>query len=217
MQLNKAILFGVSLRLTVAWLVFTVGALLWGEQFIRFFLPFMSSVISSLQTDYWPVLSISDDKPGLIHMVATTRHSIPSIALEGARLTAGAHITHALVPFVIYYCMLIACPQKSFKRRMWLLLLSLPVNWLLAASTVPFQLAGHIEMLFQDLAKKYSAPRDESFLLSWMYFLEVGGRWLIPIILAVVSCLSFQWGLAFNEAHANRVRQAKTKKKKKRA
>lgn len=192
MQIDKSILFGISLRLSLTWVLLTIVALLWGEQFIRLFLPFMTWVISNLQSEYWPTLSINAEKPGLISMVATTRHSIPGIALEGAKLTAGAHVTHALVPFVIFYCLVIALPVRSFKYRIYLILITLPMNWVMAAATVPFQLTGHIEMLFVDLAKQYGAYREKSILLSWMYFLEVGGRWLIPIITAMLSCLLFQ-------------------------
>ncbi len=74
-----------------------------GEHLSRPILPLISSVIDMIQSDYRTTLTINSDQPGLIHMQATTRHNIHSIAATGARLTAGIHVSHALVPLVLFF------------------------------------------------------------------------------------------------------------------
>ncbi len=192
MIITKAILWGISRRLIIVWVCLSMLSLLLGDRLMRPVLPLVSSVISSIQSDYRPKLEINKSHPDLIHMQATTRHIIPSIAAIGAKLTAGAHISHALVPWVILFSVLIAWPVECFRQRILLLMLGFLLSMLVVALTIPFQLAGSIEMMFQRYAQQYGVNREKPFLLTWMLFLEVGGRWLLPIMLAIGTCLSLQ-------------------------
>lgn len=186
LRIDKPELVRVSLRLLITWTVLSVLILVSGRRVVDFFLPFIAWVIKQIQSDYWPQLAIDDRQPDLIQMIGEARHAIPALVAAGDQLTAGVHVLHALVPVVIFYSLLMAFPVKSMRHRALLLLLSLPFNWLLIATSVPFQLAGHIELLFQELAQQYQVEREPGWLLDWMLFLEVGGRWLIPIVFALV-------------------------------
>jgi len=192
MKITKAVLWGASWRLILAWLLLSVFVLLQGDRLIRPVLPFVAAVIEVIQSDYQATLKISNDQPGLIKMQATTRRVIPSIAGRGAKLTAGVHVSHALVPLVLLFSFLLAWPVEKYQQRLVLLLLGIPLSFSLVALTLPFQLAGSLENMFQGYAQQYAVNREKPLLLTWMLFLEVGGRWLLPMVLAIFTCLLMQ-------------------------
>ncbi len=190
--MNKTILRGIILRLIGGWLLCSAFALLVGAYFLDLLLPYFSWVVDLIQSDYRSTLSLSKSGDSLIEMTAVTRHSLRGIAAPGSKLTAGAHSHHVLIPFVLGVTILFAWPVIRLRQRIVLLLFGIPLILVIAALTVPFQLAGSIEVMLQGLAQKYSVARPSSLLLTWMFFLEVGGRWLLPIVLAVAICLSLQ-------------------------
>jgi len=192
MKITKAILWGASWRLILAWLILSIFVLLQGERLIRPVLPFASAVVETIQSDYRATLKISNDQPGLIQMQATTRRVIPSIAGRGAKLTAGVHVSHALVPLVLLFSFLFSWPVEKHQERLILLILGIPLSFILIALTLPFQLAGSLENMFQGYAQQYDVNREKPLLLTWMLFLEVGGRWLLPIVLTVCTGLAMQ-------------------------
>ncbi len=192
MFITKPILNGIAWRLILSWLILSAGVMLQGEQIIRPVLPFVTSVIEVIQSDYKARLNINQDQPGIIQMQAVTRRSISGIAARGAKLTAGVQVTHNLVPLVLLFSILMSWPLKKHRQRYLLLMLGIPLSYAIVALTIPFQLAGSIENMLQGYAQQYAVNRDKPWLLSWMLFLEVGGRWLLPVILAVTSCLLMQ-------------------------
>jgi len=192
MKVTKATLWGVSRRLILAWFFLSVSVLLQGDRLIRPVLPFASAVIEIIQSDYRATLKISNSQPGLIQMQAITRRVIPSIAGSGAKLTAGVHVSHALVPLVLFFCFLLAWPVEKYQERLTLLVMGIPLSFSLVALTLPFQLAGSLENMFQGYAQQYAVNREKPLLLTWMLFLEVGGRWLLPLVLAIASCVWVQ-------------------------
>jgi len=193
MKITKAVLWGASWRLISAWLFLSVSVLLQGDRLTRPVLPFVATVIEVIQSDYQAALKISNDQPWLIQMQATTRRVIPAIAGRGAKLTAGVHVSHALVPLVLLFSFLFAWPVEKYQERlMILLILGIPLSFSLVALTLPFQLAGSLENMFQGYAQQYGVNREKPLLLTWMLFLEVGGRWLLPIVLTVFTGLAMQ-------------------------
>jgi len=191
-KLTKAALCGISRRLILAWLFLSILVLFQGDRLIRPVLPFVSSVIEFIQADYRATLKISDNQPDLIQLQATTRRIIPSITGSGAMLTAGAHVSHTLVPLVLFFTVLLAWPLDKTQHRLILLILGIPISLILVALTLPFQLAGSLENMFQGYAQQYSVNREKPLLLSWMLFLEMGGRWLLALVLAISSCILVQ-------------------------
>ena len=55
--------------------------------------------------------------------------------------------------------------------------------------TTPLYLAGRVEMLIMQAAAAREMPAApfHSSLVLWAVFTEMGGRWLLPIVLAVIS------------------------------
>lgn len=149
-------------------------------------LPFMTHVLDTIQRDYYSALSLSDDGM-LVHLIATTRKPIAGIAGYGSDLTAGAHTFHALLPAVWLFSLLLAWPVERLGERTLLLLAGLPLSWLLLAITLPFQLAGMIEVMFQQYAAQYGVSRPKPWLLNWLIFFELGGDWVVPFLLAFAT------------------------------
>jgi hypothetical protein len=149
-------------------------------------LPFMTHVLDTIQRDYHSELALSDDGM-IINMTATTRKTIPGIAAYGSDLTAGAHTFHALLPAVWLFSVLCVWPVDRSGERILLLLAGLPLSWLILAITLPFQLAGMIEAMFQEYAAQYGVTRPKPWLWNWLIFFELGGDWVVPFLLAFAT------------------------------
>lgn len=69
-------------------------------------------------------------------------HTIPT----GQPLPARANVIHALVPLVIFFCVVFAAPARGSRERALLLVVALPVALAILVVTTPVQLVGLIEL-----------------------------------------------------------------------
>lgn len=184
----------IMVKLVIAWLVLSVLAYWYGPQFLSFLLPFSNWVITLIQKDYLPALTLAGNET--VSLTATMIRPVPGVAGVGAQVTAGAHVPHVLVPFVLLISGLALMPLKSIKNRILTVLYTFCSLILIAALILPFQLTGKIDIMFLEYARHYGVHRDESLRVKWMLFLEMGGRWVLPIALAGIGLVM---GGAFNE------------------
>jgi hypothetical protein len=197
-------LFKVSLRLLAAWLGLSILGFLIGKEIISFLLPFISWVFGLIEPGISPLLSIQQhDGNEVIHLAATIVHPLrisPSILIpEGIELTAAGSLVHALVPIVILLSLVIAWPAEGLRERSVLLLLSLPAALITVALTTPFLLAGRIEIMFSEIAFQRGDQREEPLAVTWLLFTEGGGRWILPIVMAICCIVAAKWIFAPKE------------------
>ncbi len=107
----------------------------------------------------------------------------------GQPVPSRANVIHALVPLVIFLCVIWAVPVRDVRERLWQLALALPVVLGVLALTTPFQLVGLIEMAIQQQAQQLGIERAPPFALLWMAALESGGRWVLPIAAALLNVM----------------------------
>jgi hypothetical protein len=62
---------------------------------------------------------------------------------------------------------------------------------LVVMATLPAQLLGKLEISFQDIAESGINPRQIPWFVDWMVFCELGGRWLLGIVVAWL-CIMLQ-------------------------
>ncbi len=93
-------------------------------------------------------------------------------------------MTHALVPLVIFFCVVCAAPARDLRERFWQFTLALPVALVVLTLTTPFQLVGLIEMAIQQQAEQLGIERVPSLALIWMVAMEGGSRRVFPIAAA---------------------------------
>jgi hypothetical protein len=178
----------------VAWLALSLLGIFAGHQLITLLLPFFSEIINAMSSDYSHVLGIINHKgETMIEITATIIHPIKAthtlVIPPGKSLTASIHVVHVLVPVVILLTLLVAWPVDRPRARIQLLLLSVPMGFIVLAFTTPSLLTGHIERQIANLIHSVGGTLDEPFLLDWVVFQEMGGRWLLPIAGAVICVI----------------------------
>lgn len=188
----------LAARAVLAWLVLSALGWLFGGALLEVLLPALALTVNTLADGYSAALSMDDTGQGkTIHMVGLVTQPIRvSDALTvdpGARLTAGAHLIHALVPVVLLYIPLLAWPVVRPVDRVWLLAAGAPLAFAVLLMTVPFLLVSHIETMLAGYAVRDGAERLTPWYVYWSMFNESGGRWMIPVALAGV-CISLRRG-----------------------
>jgi hypothetical protein len=112
----------------------------------------------------------------------------------GTELKSAAHLLHNLVPLVIEGSILLVWPVPRWSQRLILMAFGLLTATLVILLTLPALLLGKLEITFQDVAMTGKNPRTVPWLVDWMVFCELGGRWLLAIAAAWLS-IQFQRGL----------------------
>jgi hypothetical protein len=183
-------LFKVSQRLLMTWLGISALGFLFAGEIMSALLPFITWVVDLIEPGLSPLVTIRRHEGNeVIHLAAKTIQPLrisPSVLIPaGIGLTAAGSLAHALVPLVILWSLVIAWPTALLRERVILLLLSLPATIITVALTTPFLLAGRVEIMFSEIAFQRGEQRPEPFVVTWLLFTEGGGRWLLPVVMAV--------------------------------
>jgi len=154
--------------------------------------PIMESMIEQMQSDYVAHLSIIDrhGNPQIImSCTALRRFALPSgqiIPFLGTVDCAYMDAVHALVPMVIFLVAVVAWPARDrteVRKRIMLAALILPCVVGLAA---PMVLVG-LEHRGRNPDLYGGGGGEMTALLQPFAFMEMGGRWLFPVLGAVLS------------------------------
>lgn len=97
-------------------------------------------------------------------------------------------LAHALVPAVIALTTLVAWPLAGRGDLVRRIVLAGPLLVLVLALTLPFTLMGLVEIAIAELRAAHGNPAPRAWEISYLVFLEAGGRWLLPLALAL-ACL----------------------------
>jgi hypothetical protein len=178
---------------------------LFGRTLLEALLPLFRVVITLVQGDFAPTLDIAGVGGEMtVRMSAYTTRAIPLTAdrllLPGTPVNYTAtSVLHALVPAVPLLTPLLAWPIGTWREGLSRGLLGVPAFFLVMLTTTPLFLAGRFQMAIGDMARRYGGQLDDTWLVRWAIFTEMGGRWLVPILAAVV-CIVMAQRLARSEA-----------------
>lgn len=180
-----------ALRLCFAWAIFSALGLLLGDTALRASTPLLSTAVAALAPDLMAHVECVATKGPVPDLLLDAR-TIRPLPIAGAQmipagqpLPSRATGVHTLVPLVILLTALGALPSHSWRERALLAVLALPLGLVVLLSTAPFHLVGLIELALQDYAAGAGLVRPEPWSYRWMLFLEGGGRWVLPIGLAL--------------------------------
>jgi len=96
-------------------------------------------------------------------------------------------VNHALGPPVLLIAASTAWPSSGWRELVLRLLLDVAALPLLLALTTPLLMVGQVQMWILELAAQHGARLHEPAPVTAMIFMECGGRWLLPLGLAVVA------------------------------
>ena len=180
---------GFALRLLVGWMLLSAIGLVYSRELVSFFLPYFSFIIHEVQSDFLPTLDIIGTGTGAeLRMSAQAIRDIPLNsdkyipALSRIDYTK-ADLSHVLVPAVLFLSGMVSWPVRNFRELVYRIAFGTCAMLIVMSLTTPLFLAGKFEMWLSD----NGAPSVSNWLVDWLIFTEVGGRWLLPIVAATAS------------------------------
>lgn len=184
-----------SAKLFFYWLTISILLFFYGKPVLSSLLPLLSTTFNNIADSYQGMLTIGESDLKTKHLAVQVNvtlvkdvyiQGIP-VAPAGYRLASATDFIHNLVPVVIFYTLILSFPMKLVWSRFMAIALSVPLMLIVLVATIPTLLAGHIEaQLFQAAQNVAKKELNEPFIMDWVVFIETGGRWLIPLVLALI-------------------------------
>ena len=179
-----------AVRLLLAWGVLSALALGWARPLLAPMLPLAAQCAQLLLPAF--ASQLHDDGNGLTTEIVGTFSARENIRIvEGFSLDRGRKIEprvtliHHWVPVVILNALLWAVPVIAWRQRLLLITLGVALSPLLISATLAVHLTGLIELSFSDVYAQAGVAGPQPWLLDSMIFLEGGGNWLLPVLLAL--------------------------------
>ncbi len=176
-------------RLFVAWVVVSLVALHGGAELIRAIEPWLAFVVELALNGYDARIGLIQEEQDIqIQLLARAIEPIhisgPFGLPPGAEIRTSTHLSHAMIPVVLLLCFLLAWPAAGL--RSWLIrgTVAALMAFVLITATTPLLLAGKLEMFYVELASQRGLSYTPGLLVDWTLFMEMGGRWLLPILAA---------------------------------
>jgi hypothetical protein len=184
-------LLRVSLRAVLAWSLLSVTGYVFVRPIITAFIPMMEFMIDTMQSDFWAHLSLIDVRGNLQILMSCT--AIQPFFYPNGRFVARysnvdcayTDAVHALVPIIIFVVAVVGWPagtRVEWRRRAIAALLLMPC---VVALTTPITLMGLANM-GRDPDAFNGTQGQLTALMQPFAVMEMGGRWLVPLVAAVV-------------------------------
>ena len=186
--MNRPALLKFTAVFLTAYLLLLVLSVQYGQRYVELLLPLYRWEIGWCAPDYQILnLSLQDNrgeavvalKLKLVQYSFAGGHLLP----PGGEISSSTLSGHVLQHVLLMLSLLVAWPMRGITQRMALLGIALPLLLLVEMLDVPLVLLGSIE----DLILANVAPTASSFLVSWMNFLNGGGRLALSIVAALAA------------------------------
>lgn len=183
---------GIAIRLVAAWFVLSAAGFWQGAELLRWCVPLFAATSRFIAPELTSHVAILEQGPSA-QILLDARVARP-ISFDdshgvgtGQPLPSRINAVHALVPLVILWTVLLGAPARTLRERVVAVILAVPVSAVILALTTPFHLVGLIEQSLQTYAESLGVARSPPFALNWLIFLEGGGRWLLPLLAALLT------------------------------
>jgi len=191
-------LLRISARAALVWCFGTVTAFIFVRPILSTLIPIWESMIDSMQSDYVGSLRIVGDHGNeKIAMVCTATRTLylPDgriVPFLGSIDCAYIDAVHALVPIVIFLVTLLGWPTRTGSEMPKRFLAALPLIPCVAAVSAPVALVG-----LENIGRNPSVSGAELGTMTGLFqpfvFMELGGRWLLPLVAAGVCIWLADW------------------------
>lgn len=186
--MNRSKLLKFTTIFLSTYLILLLLSIQFGQRYVKFLLPLYRSEISWCAPDY-QIQSLEVKESQGEAVVALKLKLMRYTAVQGHLLTPGGEASsstlagHALQHVLLMASLLIAWPVASIFQRISLFFIAVPFWALVEFLDVPLVLLGSIE----DLILANVAPDATSLLVTWMNFMNGGGRIAISIVMVLIS------------------------------
>lgn len=193
----------LTLRVLGIWLLLSLLMLVFGEALLALLLPYFTFLMNLWADSYSSVLTITSiDTARVIQVTSTITQAVYidtiPVAPPGHQLYAATNVVHSYVPIVILFTALAAWQVRSKQERLYAFMFAVPVLLIILGLMVPPLLLGHIESTLLNAAQNVSERSlTPPYVMQWVIFSETGGRWLFPIVGALLCKLGAQKLVAY--------------------
>jgi hypothetical protein len=186
--MTRPVLLKFTVVFMLVYLLLLVLTVQFGQRYVELLLPLFRWEISWCAPDYLIESLLLQDYRGedvvalklkLVQYSFSAGHLLP----PGGEISSSTLSGHVLQHVVLMLSLLVAWPIGGIKRRIALLGIALPLMLLVEMLDVPLVLLGSIE----DLVLANVAPTANSFLVSWMNFINGGGRLALSIAAVIAA------------------------------
>jgi len=184
-------LLRLSFRGILIWCALSAAGFLLTRPIVETLSPFFEGVVDSMQSDYTAFLSVIDAQGGpKIVMSCTAQRAL--LLPHGGIVPAFASFkcawtdaVHALVPIIIFLVVVFGWPTKNRREMLRRILSSAIALPIVLGLTTPLLLIGLANSTLYP--ESFRADSQLRALLQPFVFMELGGRWLLPLVAAAVS------------------------------
>jgi hypothetical protein len=180
----------ISLRAFLAWCVVSAAGFVFVHPILRAFMPLLEFTIDTMQSGYRSHLSLIDAQ-GISRIVMSCTADRPISLPSGEFIPPNVGVNcaymdavHALVPIVIFLVTVVGWPavgSSERRKRTIAALIALPCVVML---TTPIVLVS-LENMGRH-PEQYNGARGQLVALMQPFaVMEMGGRWLLPLVAAV--------------------------------
>lgn len=185
-KLGRSLLFAL-----VVWASLAILGFIYEERVSSTLAPYYEWVTNKITHGYIHKVSVASGEKEHLWLISTPLENIaitPDLFWPAGKTIPPAKVTslHTLVPIVILLTILFSFPMKTLKQRISLWIMAIPGILIIAALTTPIQMLGLLELGFIEGAAKYNHYREPTLIIKWNLAMEGGGRWLLPILTALL-------------------------------
>jgi hypothetical protein len=186
--MNKKALYKFAALFLLAYTVLLALSLHYGRQYVELLLPIYRWEIGWCAPEYRiQSLAVQENRGEAVVSLNLKLEQYTFVAGQllhpGGDITSSTLAGHSLQHVLLIFSLLAAWPAAGISRRFALLCLAVPLLLLVEMLDVPLVLLGSNE----DIILANVAPTASSFLVSWMNFLNGGGRLALSIAAALFA------------------------------
>jgi hypothetical protein len=186
--MNKKALLKFAALFLLAYTVLLALSLQYGRQYVELMLPLYRWEIGWCAPEYRiQSLAVQENRGEAVVSLNLKLEQYTFVAGQllhpGGDITSSTLAGHSLQHALLIFSLLAAWPAAGISRRFALLGLAVPLLLMVEMLDVPLVLLGSNE----DIILANVAPTASSFLVSWMNFINGGGRLALSIAAALLA------------------------------
>lgn|GEM_PF-1128610 len=211
MSLTPAMVRAVVVRLAVAWVGLSLALFVIGPALFEALLPLLKFLVDLMQPELDASLrlvhyghdGVIEMRPLIVHPIRIGDGFYPPGGVLVERATT--ELVHQLLPSALYLSALLAWPARRKQEWVGRLALAIPVTTILVLLSTSLFLAGQLELVLVMQREQAGTLSREPWLVTFLIFMESGGRWLLPVLAAVATISGVSALIGGTTAHAQPV------------
>ena len=172
-------------RLAVAWLLLTLGVIVWGVDLVGLSRVLVEPAVESVCPGFAAIMTGPNGKLGEIGLTFDALEPIrlagKYVIGTGARFEESIPASQDLLPAVLLLSLIAASPHANWIRALRSVLLGAVAGAAIFLVTVTLHFSAQFEMILQGFASNIHQERAAPAFMARYIFIILGGEWLLAI------------------------------------